>query len=155
MTRKEFEVCVNDLSDDLLRYFIKNTCPVEQADDLVQETFIALWSNIQKVEKAKAKSWLFTVAHNKMMTYFRDEKLHKQEASTSFATNDNFDNEQLIDFILQSLDARARQCLMLKDWEGFSIKEIADILQMSENNIKQIIFRAKIKIKKIIDNKQI
>ncbi len=155
MTRKEFEVCVNNLSDDLLRYFVKNTCSKQQANDLVQETFIALWNNIQKVENNKAKGWLFTVAHNKLMTFFRDEQLHRVEILTSFTTDNNLDNEQFVDYLLQSLDTRARQCLILKDWEGFSIKEIAQILQISETNVKQIIFRAKIKIKQILDNKQI
>jgi RNA polymerase sigma-70 factor (ECF subfamily) len=38
---------------------------------------------------------------------------------------------------------------MLKDWQGFSIKEIAEILDISEDNVKVNIFRAKVKLKEL------
>jgi DNA-directed RNA polymerase specialized sigma24 family protein len=43
---------------------------------------------------------------------------------------------------------------MLKEWQGFSVKEIAEILQLSESDVKVNIFRAKLKLKEIYENNE-
>ena len=129
---------------------MKNIYDSDNAKDLVQEIFIALWNNIRK-----AKSWLFTVAHNKMLTYIRDSQRHQVEVFSSLSTSNNYENEQLVNYLCQELTPPQRQALMLKDWEGFSTTEIAKIMQIKESSVKQNIFRAKIKVKKILEQSKI
>ena len=83
---------------------------------------------------------LKAIRHNKVVQTATFECRYEQQ---------NLENSQLIDYLLQSLGEKMRQCLILKDWQGFSIKEIAQIMQMSEENVKINLFRARIKLKEL------
>lgn len=153
MTEKEYRNIVERYSDDIYRYLAKNLQDMDKAKDVVQECFVALWNNRNKVESEKTKHWLFTTAHNFMLKQIRYDKVREREIESDVSTNLNSDNKQLLDYLLSQLNEKMRQCLMLKEWEGFSIKEIAEIMQLSESDVKVNIFRAKLKLKEIYENK--
>ena len=84
-----------------------------------------------------------------MLKCIRHEKVRQNAVFNAEPTTDNLENEQLIDYLTSRLGEKMRQCLMLKDWQGFSIREIAEIMQMSEENVKVNIFRARVKLKEL------
>lgn len=149
MTDKEYKEQIDLHADDVLRYLAKNIKDGEVAKDILQDTFVSLWENKEKVESSKIKNWLFTVAHNNMLKLFRYNKIRQNSFIEENSSESNLENTQLIDQLLKQLPDRMRQCLMLKDWEGFSIKEISEILDISEENVKVNIFRAKVKLKEL------
>lgn len=149
MTDKEYKEQIDLHADDVLRYLAKNIKDGEVAKDILQDTFVSLWENKEKVEPSKIKNWLFTVAHNNMLKLFRYNKIRQNSFIEENSSESNLENTQLIDQLLKQLPHRMRQCLMLKDWQGFSIKEIAEILDISEENVKINIFRAKVKLKEL------
>lgn len=149
MTDKEYKEQIDLHADDVLRYLAKNIKDGEVAKDILQDTFVSLWENKEKVEPSKIKSWLFTVAHNNMLKLFRYNKIRQNSFIEENSSESNLENTQLIDQLLKQLPDRMRQCLMLKDWQGFSIKEISEILDISEENVKVNIFRAKVKLKEL------
>lgn len=149
MTDKEYKEQIDLHADDVLRYLAKNIKDGEVAKDILQDTFVSLWENKEKVELSKIKNWLFTVAHNNMLKLFRYNKIRQNSFIEENSSESNLENTQLIDQLLKQLPDRMRQCLMLKDWQGFSIKEIAEILDISEENVKVNIFRAKVKLKEL------
>lgn len=149
MTDKEYKEQIDLHADDVLRYLAKNIKDGEVAKDILQDTFVSLWENKEKVESSKIKNWLFTVAHNNMLKLFRYNKIRQNSFIEENSSESNLENTQLIDQLLKQLPDRMRQCLMLKDWQGFSIKEISEILDISEENVKVNIFRAKIKLKEL------
>lgn len=149
MTDKEYKEQIDLHADDVLRYLAKNIKDGEVAKDILQDTFVSLWENKEKLEPSKIKNWLFTVAHNNMLKLFRYNKIRQNSFIEENSSESNLENTQLIDQLLKQLPDRMRQCLMLKDWQGFSIKEIAEILDISEENVKVNIFRAKVKLKEL------
>lgn len=149
MTDKEYKEQIDLHADDVLRYLAKNIKDGEVAKDILQDTFVSLWENKEKVELSKIKNWLFTVAHNNMLKLFRYNKIRQNSFIEENSSESNLENTQLIDQLLKQLPDRMRQCLMLKDWQGFSIKEISEILDISEENVKVNIFRAKVKLKEL------
>lgn len=149
MTDKEYKEQIDLHADDVLRYLAKNIKDGEVAKDILQDTFVSLWENKEKVELSKIKNWLFTVAHNNMLKLFRYNKIRQNSFIEENSSELNLENTQLIDQLLKQLPDRMRQCLMLKDWQGFSIKEISEILDISEENVKVNIFRAKVKLKEL------
>ena len=78
MTEKEYNVCVEEYSDRVFAYLVKNMQDSDSAKDVLQDSFVSLWNNRQKVEKEKSKSFLFTVAHNLMINTFNYNKLRQQ-----------------------------------------------------------------------------
>ncbi len=150
MSEKQFQQLIKLHSDDLLRYLTKCLGDNDTAKDILQDTFLAFWNHKQDIEIHKSKSWLFTTAHNNMLKAIRHKKV-RDNATIQIDTTSkqNLENEQLVDFLLKQLNDKMRQCLILKDWEGFNIKEIAEIMQMSEENVKVCIFRARVKLKEL------
>ena len=149
MNEKDFKRLIELHSDDLFRYLAKSLGDTELAKDLLQECFLSLWNHKEAVDGNKVKSYLFATAHNSMLKAIRHNKVVQTATFEGRYEQQNLENSQLIDYLLQSLGEKMRQCLILKDWQGFSIKEIAQIMQMSEENVKINLFRARIKLKEL------
>ena len=159
MTEKDYKQHINCYSYDILRYLAKNLQDIDDAKDILQDTFIALWENKNKVEQEKVKNWLFVTAHNRMLKLIRYKKIRQGTLSIDnlngfdeIKIQNNYDTKQQLDVLLTKLPETMKQCLMLKEWSGFSIKEIAQTLQISEENVKVNIFRAKLKLKTLREN---
>ena len=69
MKRKEYNIVVKEHSNNLYGYAIKFLRDTEDAKDIVQDVFEKLWLNRASVEFPKAKSWMFTTAHNAMINF--------------------------------------------------------------------------------------
>ena len=63
-----------------------------------------------------------------------------------------YDRKQLISHAIEQLSPAMRSCLMLKDYEGYKTSEIALIMDISEDNVKINIFRARRILRKILTN---
>ena len=74
MTIGEYNQCVDNHSDGVYRFMLKNTKDTHMASDLVQESFMKLWIKRKEVEFTKGKSYLFTTAYHTMIDYFRKNK---------------------------------------------------------------------------------
>ncbi|MBO6118565.1 MAG: RNA polymerase sigma factor [Bacteroidales bacterium] len=159
MTEKDYKQHINNYSDGVLRYLVKNLQDMNDAKDILQDTFTALWQDRTKIDNSKVKNWLFITAHNKMLKLIRYNKIRQETSSindlnepSNPKTHNNYENKQQCDILLEKLPETMKQCLMLKEWSGFSIKEIARTLQISEENVKINIFRAKVKAKLLTAN---
>ena len=69
MKRREYNSIIKEHSNNLFGYAIKFLRDREDAKDIVQDVFEKLWMNRNTVECAKAKSWMFTAAHNAMINF--------------------------------------------------------------------------------------
>ena len=95
MTTEEFNQCVDDNADGLYRFILKNIRDEDEARDVVQDSFEKMWRNHEKVEGAKAKSYLFTTGHHTMIDRIR----RKKHVSDFTEVNEDtlFHNEQYSD----------------------------------------------------------
>ncbi len=153
MKTAEYNSIVNELSDRLYRYAIKLTGDRETAKDLVQESFVALWMNIEKVETSFAKPYLFRVLFNKMVDGKRKMKrIQMVEELPEKTVDGKVYNEQreLIDMAFERLEEKHRKIILLRDWDGFSYEEIAEILEINLNQVKVNLFRARRKMQAIV-----
>ncbi len=153
MTEKEYNVCVEEYSDRVFAYLVKNMQDSDSAKDVLQDSFVSLWNNRQKVEKEKSKSFLFTVAHNLMMNTFNYNKLRQQPIILEeLVENRDFENKDFINYLTNLLTPIMKECLLLRDLEGFAYREIAQMMNITEENVKVNIFRARVKMRQYIMN---
>lgn len=153
----EYNECVKLYADGLFRFSMKlNNRNKIEAEDVVQTCFEVLWVNKEKVEKEKAKSYLFTVAHNKSIDIFRKsgrvifiENLHENSLQVEYK---NYDNKQLLNVAFESLSLLQKEMVLLKDVEGYSYQEIAEITDTNESQVKINLFRARKKLQSILIN---
>lgn len=155
MSEKEYNICVNQYSDMLFKFLVRNISNFEVAQDLTQDTFLSLWTKYKEVEFSKAKAFLFICAHNAMVNYFNYAKKQTilqnnlKDKPESFFDN-AFEDKNLVNHLVEKLPQVMKECLTLKDLQGFSYKEIAQTMQMSEQNVKNIVFRARIQLRNIL-----
>ncbi|WP_153798394.1 RNA polymerase sigma factor [Foetidibacter luteolus] len=148
MTEKEFNDCVNLYSDNVFRFIVKNLRHEEDARDIVQTAFEKLWRNIEMVDPAKCKSYLFTVAYNQMIDHIRKVKrIHLKEEFNDEAkvqqTQVNNARKTLHE-ALNRLSETQRSLVMLKDYEGYSYDEIGQITGLNSSQVKVYLHRARI-----------
>lgn len=155
MTVKEFNQSVDDFSDNIYRFILSNIRSDEMARDIVQDAYERLWKNHKKVDVQKVRSYLFTTAHNRMIDLIRKGK-HEQkidetsEMSASCYDNQYSDLQEILHDALQNLSEIQRALILLRDYENYAYKEIAEITELSESQVKVYIFRARQKLKSYI-----
>lgn len=150
MTKEEYNRAVNDLSHRLFGFVFKLTKDEEDANDLVQDAFMKLWSNRKKVEFKKAKSWLFTTAHNAFINFIKksNRQVRMDEGvDVSFESKNRFELKEIIDLAMEKLTDLQKSIILLRDLEGYNYKEIGEMLDLNEPQVKVYLFRARKKIK--------
>ena len=153
MKRNEYNIIVSEHSNNLYGYAIKFLHDRNEAKDIVQDVFEKLWINRKKVEYRKAKSWMFTTAHNAMINLCN--KRGRVQLTDSIGdyekarvVSSKFEMNQLIDRAVSILPPVQKSVILLRDLEGYSYKEVGVILDLTDSQVKVYLFRARKKIKK-------
>lgn len=157
MTEKEYNECVTQYADNVYRFILKNLRHEENARDVVQSSFEKLWVNRQQVENARCKSYLFTVAYNQMIDHIRKEKRivlkdEFREDTGGIARRATPNLKQALEKALARLNETQRSLVLLKDYEGYSYEEIAQITDLNISQVKVYLHRARIQLKNYIVN---
>ncbi|MCC8088095.1 MAG: RNA polymerase sigma factor [Rikenellaceae bacterium] len=156
MTTEEYNKCVDTYSDSVYRFALKTLRDEEAAKDVVQESYLRLWENRKNVIKSKEKSYLFTIAYRltidkiRYSKKFTDDKLLQNIRNNSGAEYDN--TGEILLSALNELSPQQRNLILLRDYEGYSYKEIKEITGLSESQVKVYIFRTRLLLKKKLDN---
>lgn len=155
MNQQEYNLAVEKYSGRLYSFIVRTTWNEQNARDLVQDTFLKLWENREKVINDKVKSWLFTVAHNLTINFVKkhsrqdivddDYKLDRSDNSYK-----RFEQQDVMNKCLQQLSPQQKNIVLLRDLEGYNYKEIGEMMELNESQVKVYLFRARKKMKDII-----
>ncbi len=154
MTVKEYNKSAESYSDYIYRFILKNIKNEDTAQDIVQDSFEKLWINRKSVDFSKAKSYLFTTAYRTMIDIIRKQKrisltddFNKLDSSNETT---NFDIQEVLHKAIEKLPEIQRSVILLRDYEGYSYKEIAEITNLNESQVKVYIYRARVFLKNYI-----
>ena len=154
MTIDEYNNAVDRYADNLYRFILKNVKMAETAQDVVQETFAKLWLKLESVDATKVKSYLFTAAYHTMIDSIRKDSRMKELDGEHLDNHSHSvqysDLKEILSRAIERLPDDQRSVLLLRDYEGYSYKEIADITKLSEAQVKVYIYRARIFLKAYI-----
>ena len=158
MNVEEYNHCVEDHSDGLYRFILKNIRDSEKAEDIVQDSFEKLWRKVKDVQYSKSKSYLFSTAYHTMIDYIRKDKRMEdfsQNKAESIAHNKQYsDLQEILHNALEKLPRVQRTVILLRDYEGYSYAEIGEITSLSEAQVKVYIYRGRIFLKQYIGSLQ-
>ena len=154
MTVKEYNRSVDEYSDAVYRFIRASLKDESRADDIVQDAYEKLWMHVAEIEYRVVKSWLFTTAYHIMIDIIRREKrmttldvLHENDLSYEAPPADL--NEILHEAVAR-LPEQQKTAVLLRDYEGYSYKEIGDITGLSEAQVKINIYRGRLALKSYI-----
>ena len=151
MNEKEYNQCVNLYADGVFRFIVKNLRHEEDSKDVVQSAFEKLWVNRESVENERSKSYLFTVAYHQMIDHIRKNKkisLQEDFSNETRTTSQPQPNvKKVLNEALHRLSETQRSLVLLKDYEGYSYDEIAQITSLSISQVKVYLHRARIQLK--------
>lgn len=150
MTRDQFIAHVEESQRALRRFLVALCCgDGSQADDIAQEAYIKAYLAIDGFSgnPEKFNAWIFRITYNTFLDHRRSAKVYSDynEASNMACTSsadDSFKYQELYD-ALQRLSAKERTSILLYYMEGYSIKEIAKIIETSESAVKQHLSRGR------------
>ena len=158
MHKISFREDILPLKDKLFRLALRVTLNRAEAEDIVQDALIKVWSKREEWRKWESiEAYCLTVTRNLSIDRLQKKENQTEALSTESdrATNDKnpqeelINNEQmlLIHRLMNQLPDKQRTIMHLRDIEGKNYKEIATILNISEEQVKVNLFRARQKIK--------
>ena len=157
MKKISFRNDVLPLKNELYRLALRITLNPAEAEDIVQETMIKVWNKREQWDDIESiEAFCLTICRNISLDKMR--KMENQNQSLeegehdapdqSYASNPEEqamqqDKLKLIRRLINALPEKQRSAMQLRDFEGKSYKEIAQIMDISEEQVKINIFRAR------------
>ena len=138
----------------------------EDVEDVAQQALAKAYFSIRRFDQRSAfGTWLYKITVNECWDYLRKKKVRRlvyeadlsedqvrrldAEPERSFGaspredTSRKIEHRQLIERLLGELEEKDQVMLVMKEVEGFSVEEIADVLGLNVNTVKVRLFRAR------------
>ena len=150
MTSKEYNLAVDEYSDNIFRFALKHLRNEMSAKDIVQETVTKVWVKHEEVQYEKVKSYLFTTAYHVIVDWVKKEKRSGDIETTSERAGQasaEVDLQEILHDALNRLPEIQKTVVLLRDYEGYNYTEIAEIANLTEAQVKVYIFRARTALK--------
>lgn len=162
MSLEAFKTRVLPTKDKLYRFAYKMLGDSEEAQDIVQEVFVKVWNKRDEMDKLEnMEAWCMRVTRNMSLDKLKSKKrkltdsldqtmeVSMGDKVTPYRSTEMNDMMQNIGRYIASLPEKQKQVIQLRDVEGYSYKEIGDILEIDINQVKVNLFRAR---KSVRDN---
>ncbi len=146
-SREAFEELFTRYREPLYGFFRRRLESKERADDLTQETFLAVIRATARYEpRALVRTYLYGIAL-KLLAAERRRERRSHPTPRPEALDGALDNSLWVRRALEKLDASEREILMLREYEQLSYSEIADLLRLPVNTVRSRLFRARMALK--------
>lgn len=156
MQHEQFIKQVVNIRADLSRFLIGLCCgDCMLADDIAQEALIKAYLSLDRIENdGKFKSWVFRIAYNTFINNRRNKSLYLSEYELKYhqspeRSDDYFRYEELYQALTQ-LPVSQRTVILLYYLQNYTVREIAAILTISEENVRQHLSRGRQRLRKLL-----
>jgi len=166
--RAEFARLVDEYSSPIYRLGLRMLGNPQDAEDVLQNTFINALMHIRKFEgRSSISTWLYRIASNEALMMIRKKKPEVNLENTEGGDEDedlrptqfvdwsalpedellSGEGKKTLDEAIQSLPESMRIVFLLRDIEGLSIRETAEALNLTETNVKTRLLRARMALR--------
>ncbi len=158
---KKFKNTIIPLADKLFRLALSITGNKQDAEDVVQDAMLNVWqkrnewdkiSNLEGYCIRSARNIALdkiSLKDNQLASMPEKLDLHGFDPEKSF---EDIERLEMIQSLTKSLPEKQRTIFLLRDLEGLSYKEISGIMNIPEDQVKVNLFRARQKIKELLDS---
>ena len=168
MKNISFRTDVLPLKNELFRLALRITLNRDDAEDVVQETMIKVWNRRERWNEIESiEAFCLTICKNLALDKMKRAESQNPSLEEGHETIDRSydadpeeqavqrDRVALVKKLMDDLPVKQRTCMQLRDIEGKSYKEIAQLLDITEEQVKVNIHRARQTVKqKFIQNER-
>ena len=153
--QQQFEDCVERCADSLYRVAYRLTSNATLARELVQETYLNAWRNLESLEDPqKLRGWMFAILRNQYSRLIRKEsktaRAYEHLETIAIETTGPEQPNEKIDAVqaaINELDEKHKLPILLVSMEGMSVEEAAEILKLPKGTVLSRLHRGRQKIK--------
>jgi RNA polymerase sigma-70 factor (ECF subfamily) len=166
--RAEFARLVDEYSSPIYRLGLRMLGNPQDAEDVLQNTFINALTHIQKFEgRSSIATWLYRIASNEALMLIRKKKPEVNLDDVEGGDDDedlkptqfvdwsglpedellSGEGKQALNDSIDTLPESLRIVFLLRDVEGLSIKDTAEALNLTETNVKTRLLRARMHLR--------
>ena len=151
-----FPTDILTMKNELYRLALRITMNAADAEDVVQETMMKVWNRRDQWEQIESiEAFCMTICRNLSLDKVRRMDNQAQSLDAAYDPKDQHvasnpeeqaiqsDRIRLVRQLINQLPEKQRSCMQLRDMEGKSYKDIATILDITEEQVKVNIFRAR------------
>ena len=167
-TLHAFEILVQRYKNPLMNYVFRFLGDYETSSDVVQETMIKVYKNKDSYKSiAKFSTWIYTIAGNLARTEYQRRKRRNIFSINSYGENDEtYDipdeqyrpdvltdskiKDKIIQAAFKKVSGAYRNVVILRDVQGLSYEEIAEITNVSVGTVKSRINRGRAQLQKLL-----
>ena len=167
--KEHFELIITRYTDKLNRYLSKFLSNIEDKQDLLQDVFVKCFVNINNFDTdQKFSPWIYRIAHNEAVNLLKknsnrpfsfdifDEALsfaHPKAKEDSESDSEKLLIKKYLDSVLEDIDTKYKEIVVLYFYEDMSYKDISDVLKIPVSLVGVMLQRGKKEIKKILEEK--
>ncbi|MFI3206254.1 MAG: RNA polymerase sigma factor [Clostridia bacterium] len=145
--KKEFTRIYNKYFDSLYKFIFVIVKNPQDTADICQDVFYKLFVTDKNfLDDEHIKAWLFTCSKNASVDFFRKKEHKNSDIEKSIHIGENMYFDETLP-VIQSLDQKYRECLILHYYEGYKTDEIAKILGTANATIRIRLKRARALLK--------
>ncbi|PKL82880.1 MAG: hypothetical protein CVV24_07745 [Ignavibacteriae bacterium HGW-Ignavibacteriae-3] len=157
----DFTLTYNKFKRPLFNYACKIVKSEMFAEDICHNVFLKLYDNLEWIRDAeRIEVWIFTTCRNEIFSHFRKNKNRIEESFESHEEKisagslfEDYERKELIDLIeeeLSGMDSSQSEVYYLKEYSGLSYREIAGMMNITEDLVRSRIFKVRQKLKRAI-----
>ncbi len=157
----DFTLIYNRYKKPLFNYLAKIVKSEMLAEDIAHDTFVKLYNNFNEIKKIeRVEIWIFTTARNEAFGYFRKNGRRKEDSIEFHLEKkrdadlcDEYERRELMEFIEAELDKMEEgqsDVYYLKEYSGLTYKEVARIMDITEDLVRSRLFKVRQKLKNAI-----
>jgi len=160
--KEAFSYLYDNYSAALFGVILRIVTKEESAEDVLQETFVKIWSNFQSYDKTKGKlfTWMVNIARNLAIDKTRSKSFQNEQKNFSADKNvDYIDSQKTTEFkpenigirqLLSKLPGDQQQLIDMAYFQGYTQQELAEVLQMPLGTVKTKMRTAIMTLRKLI-----
>jgi len=158
--RSAFAQLVERYWDRLYRWLYRLTRDRHAAEDLTQETFLRALGAVKSFRAgSNFRAWVFRIGHNNFVNQKRSERRTKHQLPEDVAAPElnaveiGAENRETLEVVTRAVDdlpADFRAALLLRVQEGLSFREVAKVLNTTEETARWRVFKARQKLMKVL-----
>ena len=164
--REAFAILVQKYQSKVLTLVARILDHHGEAEDIAQDVFIKVFQSLHEFRGAsRFSTWLYRITVNHCLNHLRrrtrqqqtlvvtepEDWMQESPTSNPYRTLEQKECWALVQAKLQALTPEHRTIILLRDFEGLSYEEIADVLQVESGTVKSRLHRARMELKALLE----